>query len=50
MTIAGARRNLYKTARFLGDVQAIRRGRVHQRIWNRVVGRILGGIVRGIMK
>jgi hypothetical protein len=36
---------LYGLARLLGDVQAVRRGRVGRRIGRRIVGRITG---RGI--
>lgn len=39
MTIGKARRTAYRTARVLGDVQAVRRGRVGQRVVNRAIGR-----------
>ncbi|WP_018931357.1 MULTISPECIES: hypothetical protein [Gracilibacillus] len=39
MTIGKIRTILYKLAKFLGDVNAIRRGKVKQRIKNRVVGK-----------
>ena len=37
---------LYLFARLLGDVGAVRRGRVPQRIWSRVLGRLAGGVLR----
>lgn len=39
MTVGQTRRFLYSLARFLGDYQAIRRGRVGKRIANRAIGR-----------
>jgi hypothetical protein len=33
------RRTLYRTARMLGDVQAVRKGHVSRRIANKVIGR-----------
>uniref|UniRef100_A0A6M3J1J7 Uncharacterized protein n=1 Tax=viral metagenome TaxID=1070528 RepID=A0A6M3J1J7_9ZZZZ len=35
------RSTLYLLARILGDVNAVRRGRVVARLWNRTVGRIV---------
>jgi hypothetical protein len=37
---------LYTLARFLGDVNAVRRGRVGQRIKNRIAGRITARLLR----
>lgn len=42
MSISKIRSLLYHTARILGDVQAVRRGRVGTRIGRRVVGRATG--------
>lgn len=42
MSIGRTRGALYSVARFLGDVQAVRKGRIGQRIGRRVVGRIAG--------
>lgn len=42
MSINRTRGALYLLARLLGDVQAVRKGRVGQRIGRRVVGRIAG--------
>lgn len=35
------RRWLYRGARLLGDVTAVRRGRAHKRIYNRIIGRTI---------
>jgi hypothetical protein len=45
MSINKSRGMLYKLARILGDVQAVRTGRVGRRVGRRVVGRVTG---RGI--
>jgi hypothetical protein len=42
MSINRTRGSLYKLARILGDVQAVRKGRVGKRIGRRVVGRYAG--------
>jgi hypothetical protein len=42
LTIPKVRRSLYRTARILGDVQAVRTGRVSRRIARRGVGKLLG--------
>lgn len=42
MSIGKTRGSLYKLARILGDVQAVRKGRVGKRIGRRVVGRYAG--------
>jgi len=42
MSINRTRGTLYKLARILGDVQAVRSGRVGRRIGRRVTGRYLG--------
>lgn len=51
MTIGKLRSALYALARLLGDVQAVRKGQVGQRIARRlagkVAGRILGRMFRG---
>lgn len=39
MTIGKIRTILYKVAKILGDVNAIKRGKIKQRIKNRVVGK-----------
>ncbi|HEV8661780.1 MAG TPA: hypothetical protein VGT06_01365 [Candidatus Methylomirabilis sp.] len=51
MTLAGFRSLLYMLARLLGDMSAVLRGRVGQRVARRIVGkwtgRGLGRIFRG---
>jgi hypothetical protein len=42
MSINRTRGSLYRLARILGDVQAIRKGRVGKRIGRRVVGKYAG--------
>jgi hypothetical protein len=42
MSIGKTRGSLYRLARILGDVQAVRKGRVGKRIGRRVVGRHVG--------
>lgn len=41
---------LYRLARLLGDLKAVSRGRIWQRLWNRSVGRILGRMGRGLWR
>jgi hypothetical protein len=41
---------LYRLARLLGDVRAVERGRVGQRLWNRSVGRASRRILRRLWK
>jgi len=49
MTLSGFRSILYRVARLLGDVQAVRRGRIAQRVRNRAVGRI-AKVMRGLFR
>ncbi|WP_176473373.1 hypothetical protein [Niallia circulans] len=42
MTIGKLRTWLYRIARVLGDINAIKRGRVKQRMKNRFIGKITG--------
>jgi len=52
LTVGKVRTALYKVARVLGDVQALRRGpramvrRVERRVVGRLVGRFLGRFLR----
>lgn len=52
LTIGKTRSALYKTSRILGDINAVKRGTIGQRLTSRglgmIFGRIIGGIVRGI--
>jgi len=41
---------LYLAAKMLGDVSAIKRGKVVERVERRVAGRITGRILRGIFR
>lgn len=50
MTLNDLSRALYRGARLTRNIQAIRRGRVPQRLWNIVVGRLLGAIGRSLYK
>lgn len=36
------RSTLYQLAKLLGDISAVRKGRVGARLWNRVTGRAAG--------
>ena len=53
LTIGETRSALYKTAKLLGDINAVKRGSIGQRVSNRLVGkasgRISGKITKGIM-
>ena len=53
-TISKTRSVLYKSAKTLGDVSAVKNGKIAQRVTNRVVGKVSGklssGIAKGIMK
>ena len=50
MSIAKTRRNLYRAQRLLGDVQAIRTGRIRQRLTNRILGRMIGRATRRLWR
>jgi hypothetical protein len=43
MSVSRTRNALYSLARFLGDYQAVKRGRVGKRIARRAAGRVTGG-------
>jgi hypothetical protein len=45
ITIGKVRSLLYGTARFLGDVQAVKKGRIAHRIVRRAVGRVTGRLL-----
>jgi hypothetical protein len=44
------RGGLYKTAKVLGDISAIKNGKILKRIKNRIVGRIAGKTIGKINK
>jgi hypothetical protein len=50
MGIGSVRSILYLIARFLGDVQAVRRGRIRQRVQRRIAGRIMGRLLGRIFR
>ena len=50
MTLTTLRRACYWLARRLGDVQAVRRGRVGRRIANLLIGRIVGRAARALWR
>lgn len=50
MTLGNFRSVLYRLGRLLGDVQAVRRWRIGQRLWNRVVGRVAGRLLRRLFR
>lgn len=50
MTIGQIRSLLYGTARFLGDVNAVKRGKVPERIGRRIVGKATGRLIGGLFK
>jgi hypothetical protein len=50
MTIGKLRTYLYTSAKFLGDVQAIRKGRVGRRIGRRIVGKATGRLLGKIFR
>lgn len=48
MSINKIRNILYKIARVLGDIEAIRKGKLGQRIRRRIAGKIAGRALRKI--
>lgn len=50
MNINKVRKNLYKAARILGDVNAVKKGKVGKRIVRRVAGKQTGKILRKLLK
>ncbi|WP_035177224.1 hypothetical protein [Alkalihalobacterium bogoriense] len=50
MNINRIRRTLYKISRLLGDVNAVKRGKVGKRMGRRVVGRATGKAIRKMFK
>ena len=50
MTINHLRRLLYKFNRFLGDVNAVKRGRIVKRSENRIIGRLAGKVLRRLWR
>lgn len=50
MTIPKLRTVLYTAARLLGDVQAVRTGRIGRRVGRRVAGRATGRMLRRLFR
>lgn len=50
MSISKIRSLLYKLERLLGDVDAVRKGRIRQRIKNRMKTKIVGKLLRKFIK
>lgn len=50
MNINKIRSALYKTARFLGDVNAVQKGKVGQRVARRTAGKAVGKAFKKIFK
>ncbi len=50
MTIGKVRTALYKTARILGDVNAVLRGTIKKRIARRLLGRFAGKTIGRIVR
>ncbi len=42
--------NIYGVAAILRDINALRRGRLPQRLWNRAVGRALAALGRSLYR
>lgn len=40
MNISKIRKMLYTTAKYLGDIDAVKKGRVKERLYNRVIGKL----------
>jgi len=51
LTVPKLRKGMYRSARILGDVQAVSTGRVGRRVGRRGVGRLLGRtLMRGLFR
>jgi len=50
MSINGIRSLLYKISRFLGDVNAIQKGKIAERIARRATGRLTGNWLNRIFR
>lgn len=46
MSISKTRTTLYKTARILGDVDAVKKGKVGKRVKNRLLGKLTGKVLK----
>jgi len=50
MTISKFRSALYRLARFLGDVSAVKRGKVGKRVARRAAGKATGRLFRKLLR
>jgi hypothetical protein len=50
LTIGKIRRAAYKTGKVLGDVQAVKKGKVARRVKNRILGKMVGKALSGLWK
>jgi len=48
MSISSIRSVLYKTGRILGDINAVKRGKILQRVGRRVIGKGVGRVISRI--
>lgn len=46
MTIGKLRTILYTVAKYLGDINAVKRGRVKERVQNRIIGKFTGRLFK----
>lgn len=46
MSISKTRSLLYKTARVLGDIDAVKKGKVGKRVKNRLLGKLTGKLLK----
>jgi hypothetical protein len=44
--LGNIRKALYSTAKTLGDVQAVKKGKVVERVKNRIVGKLTGKLLK----
>lgn len=49
MSLTKTRSALYKTARILGDIDAVKKGKIVRRTKNRYVGRLTGKLLRKLL-
>jgi len=50
ITFGKIRSNLYRLRRLSGDINAIRRGTIVQRVTNRILGRLSRNLIRKLSK
>ena len=50
LTIGKTRSALYKTAKILGDINAVKRGTIGRRVTHRISGRISARLLSGLVR